>query len=79
MAQAIWEGILDAFAAEDGIDLAYPTRRIFSNVLEGKEGARAELPEALGGGAASGLDPGLQGPGTGPQGPNPGSHEPGER
>ncbi len=61
MAQAIWEGILDAFAAEDGIDLAYPTRRIFSNVLEGKEGARAELPEALGGSAAPAPNPGTRG------------------
>ena len=28
--QAIWEGILDAFADEPDIDLAYPTRRIYT-------------------------------------------------
>lgn len=28
--QAIWEGILDAFAEEPDIELAYPTRRIYS-------------------------------------------------
>ncbi len=28
--QAIWEGILDAFAEEADIELAYPTRRIYS-------------------------------------------------
>jgi small-conductance mechanosensitive channel len=49
ISQAIWEGILDAFAGEDGIDLAYPTRRIYTNLLEGKEGARADLPGPLGG------------------------------
>lgn len=44
MSQAIWEGILDAFAAEDAVDLAYPTRRLYTNLLEGKKGARVELP-----------------------------------
>ncbi len=43
-AEGIWEAILDAFAAEDDIDFAYPTRRLFYNAVEGKEGARTELP-----------------------------------
>lgn len=43
----LWEDILDAFAAENDIDLAYPTQRLFANPLEGKEGARAEPPSAL--------------------------------
>jgi small-conductance mechanosensitive channel len=42
--QAIWEDILDAFAKCDDIDFAYPTQRFYSNVVEGKEGARAEGP-----------------------------------
>ncbi len=42
--QAIWEEILDAFAAADDIDFAYPTQRFYHNALEGKPGARAELP-----------------------------------
>lgn len=44
--QSIWEAVLDAFAAEDDIELAYPTRRLFVNPLEGKAGARAPLPTA---------------------------------
>jgi small-conductance mechanosensitive channel len=48
LAQAIWEDILDGFAGEKAVDLAYPTRRLYSNLFEGKEGARAELPERLG-------------------------------
>jgi len=40
--QAIWEAILDAFAAHDNIDFAYPTTRYFDNRSEGKPGARAE-------------------------------------
>lgn len=35
----IWQDVLDAFAAEPDIDLAYPTRRFFNNKLEGKPGA----------------------------------------
>ena len=37
----IWEDILDAFAAVDDIDFAYPTQRFYDNVTEGKPGARA--------------------------------------
>lgn len=40
-AQAMWERILDAFAREDGIDLAYPTQRVYLNPIEGKADARA--------------------------------------
>jgi small-conductance mechanosensitive channel len=42
--QAIWEDILDAFAASDAVDFAYPTQRFYDNVVEGKPGARAESP-----------------------------------
>lgn len=41
--QAIWEDILEAFAAADNIDFAYPTQRFYDNVAEGKPGARAPL------------------------------------
>jgi len=43
--QAVWEEILDAFAACDDIDFAYPTQRFYQNPTEGKPGARAELPQ----------------------------------
>ena len=39
--QAIWEEILDRFAASDDIDFAYPTQRFYDNVAEGKPGTRA--------------------------------------
>lgn len=42
--QAIWEHILDAFAADEGIDFAYPTQRVYFNPVEGKSDARADLP-----------------------------------
>jgi len=38
--QAIWEDILNEFAACDDIDFAYPTQRFYNNALEGKEGTR---------------------------------------
>jgi small-conductance mechanosensitive channel len=41
--QAIWQDVLDAFAAEPDIDFAYPTVRQFRNMLEGKPGARASI------------------------------------
>jgi small-conductance mechanosensitive channel len=40
--EAIWEDILAAFASSDDIDFAYPTRRFYDNVVEGKPGARAQ-------------------------------------
>jgi small-conductance mechanosensitive channel len=39
--QEIWEAVLDGFAAHDNIDFAYPTTRFYSNMQEGKPGARA--------------------------------------
>jgi small-conductance mechanosensitive channel len=58
--QAIWEGILEAFSAEDGIDLAYPTQRVYTNLLEGKPGARADLPDLSGLGSGP-AEPGAMG------------------
>lgn len=40
-AEIIWEDILDAFAAREDIDFAYPTIRYYDNVVEGKADARA--------------------------------------
>jgi small-conductance mechanosensitive channel len=45
--QAIWEAVLAAFSREDSIDFAYPTTRMYHNVLEGKTQARADLPDGL--------------------------------
>jgi small-conductance mechanosensitive channel len=42
--EAIWEEILEAFAACDDIDFAYPTRRFYDNRLEGKPGAGGPGP-----------------------------------
>lgn len=39
--QEIWEDILVSFAQCDDIDFAYPTSRFYSNLTEGKPGARA--------------------------------------
>jgi small-conductance mechanosensitive channel len=36
--QRVWEAVLDAFAARDDIDLAYPTTRYYDNRSEGKPG-----------------------------------------
>ncbi|MEJ2541199.1 MAG: hypothetical protein P8188_14735 [Gemmatimonadota bacterium] len=44
LTESLWEAILDAFHEDDGIDLAYPTRRMYLNPVEGKEGARAPWP-----------------------------------
>lgn len=38
---AIWQDVLEAFAAAPDIDFAYPTVRQFRNYVEGKPGARA--------------------------------------
>ncbi|HUF12485.1 MAG TPA: mechanosensitive ion channel family protein [Longimicrobiales bacterium] len=45
-ANAIWEDVLDAFAAEDDIMFAYPTTRFFDSAVEGKAGLRPALPDA---------------------------------
>jgi small-conductance mechanosensitive channel len=37
--EAIWEDVLDAFAARNDIDFAYPTQRFYDNRTEGKPGA----------------------------------------
>lgn len=42
VATAIWEEILERFAACGDIDFAYPTTRFYHNRDEGKPGARAE-------------------------------------
>jgi small-conductance mechanosensitive channel len=42
--ESLWEAILDAFHQEDGIDLAYPTQRMYLNPVEGKRAARAPWP-----------------------------------
>jgi small-conductance mechanosensitive channel len=38
--EAVWEDILREFAKCDDIDFAYPTRRYYDNLLEGKSGVR---------------------------------------
>jgi len=43
-ANDIWESILDAFAAADNIDFAYPTMRYYDNRGEGKSGAGGAPP-----------------------------------
>ena len=40
--QQLWEAILDAFAAEPDLDLAYPTSRVFRASEEGKAGLRPQ-------------------------------------
>ncbi len=47
-AEQIWEAVLDAFGEASEIDFAYPTTRMYHNLVEGKPGARAELPPSLG-------------------------------
>jgi len=47
--EGIWEAVLEAFGREDDIDLAYPTLRVYHNLLEGKGPLRAPLPPGLGG------------------------------
>jgi small-conductance mechanosensitive channel len=49
LTERIWEDVLDAFGGESAIDLAYPTQRLYANFLEGKEGARADVPLPGGG------------------------------
>jgi len=47
-AEDLWEAILDAFSKEPDIDFAYPTTRMFHNLLEGKREIRAPLPPGFG-------------------------------
>ncbi len=46
LTEELWEAILDALLAEDAVDLAYPTQRMYLNAVEGKKGARTEWPGA---------------------------------
>jgi small-conductance mechanosensitive channel len=46
-AQDVWEAILDCFGGEPAIDLAYPTTRMYHNMLEGKPSIRADLQQTL--------------------------------
>lgn len=41
--ELIWEDVLNKFAECEDIDFAYPTQRFYSNITEGKSGARAEI------------------------------------
>lgn len=43
-AQALWERILDVFAEDPQVDLAYPTQRLYLNPVEGKPSIRADVP-----------------------------------
>ena len=52
-AEEIWEAILGAFEQEPDIDFAYPTARMFHNLLEGKDRARAPLPPWPAGGESA--------------------------
>jgi small-conductance mechanosensitive channel len=47
MTEEIWEAVLEAFGREEGIDFAYPTTRMYHNILEGKSEARAPVPGVL--------------------------------
>ncbi len=42
--QRVWEDVLSTLAEHDDIDLAYPTTRLYNNVVEGKPQAKAEWP-----------------------------------
>ncbi|MFH1313653.1 MAG: mechanosensitive ion channel domain-containing protein [Candidatus Eisenbacteria bacterium] len=44
-AEAIWEDILKEFAKCDDIDFAYPTRRFYDNLAEGKPGTTPSPPD----------------------------------
>lgn len=70
IAQAIWHEVLDRFNASPDIDLAYPTRRLYYNMLEGKTEARAPMPEGWLGGSGSPVGgDGREVPGEPPRGP----------
>lgn len=52
--EEVWEAVLEAFESEAGIDFAYPTTRLYHNLLEGKGEARAPLPSFLKGEGGAG-------------------------
>jgi small-conductance mechanosensitive channel len=43
--QAIWEDVLTEFGKRDDIDFAYPTRRYYDNLHEGRPGTRPGPPD----------------------------------
>jgi len=47
--EEVWEAVLNAFAQEPRIDYAYPTTRMYHNLVEGKPEMQAPLPPGLGG------------------------------
>jgi small-conductance mechanosensitive channel len=51
------EAILDAFGADPGVQLAYPTTRVFRNIEEGKAGLREGAGPAGGPGSAPESEP----------------------
>jgi len=61
-AEAMWEHILEEFAECDDIDFAYPTRRYYDNLAEGKPGARASQSDSGGPPGASPSPPNSGGP-----------------
>ena len=46
IAHALWEDVLDAFAAEGSVDFAYPTTRFYDNASEGKPELQPAAPPA---------------------------------
>ncbi|MBT8395506.1 MAG: mechanosensitive ion channel family protein [Gemmatimonadetes bacterium] len=46
-AEELWESILDAFSEAPDLDFAYPTRRMYHNLVEGKKDLRADLPPGM--------------------------------
>jgi len=47
-AMAIWADVLGQFSSREDLDFAYPTQRFFSNPVEGKHGAKANVPGVAG-------------------------------
>ena len=45
--EAIWEDVLEQFAAENDIDFAYPTRRFFDNEREGRPSLKTPVQDEL--------------------------------
>ena len=46
-ADVVWRRVLQAFAEEQSIDFAYPTRRLYNNRQEGKPGTGGPSPEVV--------------------------------
>jgi len=56
--EELWEAILESVGTEPGLDFAYPTTRMYHNILEGKVEARAPFPPGFEGGSGSGQNGG---------------------